>query len=135
MKPYRITRISVRFYETNCTKDGWVNLLWCIFEKVAKKNKIEVTGPKKAKFWHFFRVIFQKTMFFHSCDLSFNFFLHFSKKCAREYRPFRFICLSWILCSSNFLGGTSPRWCSWGSPVGMLKMSKSRRKQGKTGYL
>ena len=45
------------------------------FREDCKKVKIEVTGPKKAKFLDVFRAIYQKkTILLRSCDFIFNFF-------------------------------------------------------------
>ena len=40
-----------------------VNILWRIFEKIAKKVKIEVTGTKKSSFWLICLKTFHKSTF------------------------------------------------------------------------
>ena len=59
-------------------------------------------------------------MFFSSCHLILNCFALFSKK--RQSKPTLPINLSFIkFCvARNFLGRTSPRWCSRGSPGGWI---------------
>ena len=55
---------------------GRVDILWCIFEKNAKKLN-EVTGNEKNWFWS---KNIQKIHFFWSCYFNFNVFAVFSKK-------------------------------------------------------
>ena len=60
---------------------GRVNILKRIFEKIAKKVKIEVTGTKKRSFWLFYTKTFHKTTFLGPVA-SILTFLQFSQKCA-----------------------------------------------------
>jgi hypothetical protein len=54
-------RASQNFIKDKMT--GRVNILKRIFEKIAKKVKIEVTGTKKRSFWLFYLKTFHKTTF------------------------------------------------------------------------
>ena len=100
-------RYSAHFWE-NCKKD--------------KKNWSNRT--QKSRFVESFQIINQRTTFFCSCDLIFNFFfLQFFQKCTKYIDPSGCFVFYEILCSSNFLGRTSPRCCSRGSPGGWIKIS------------
>ena len=58
-----------------------------------------------------------------SCDFIFNFFAFFSKMSQSiSPLPVIFFFFYEILCSSNFLGLTSPRCCSQGFPGGWIKI-------------
>ena len=67
------------------------------FEKIEKKVKIEVTGPKKEQILEHFQINLPKTTFFGHVT-SLITILQFSQKCARVNWPFRSFSLLW-----NFL--------------------------------
>ena len=58
-----------------------------------QKIKIEVTVPKKEQLFTVFGEIGKKKYVFSILRLHFQRFLHFSQKCARQYRPFRSLCI------------------------------------------
>ena len=90
------------------------------FAKIAKK----VTSPKK-QFFNVFRVIYRKRRFSVPVT-SFWTFAIFSKKLV--YRPLQSFCLLWNFVYLELFGGTSPRWCSRGSPGGWIEKNWKKLK-------
>ena len=58
-----------------------VDIVWRILEKISKKVKIEVKGPKDAHIFEHFQIHIQKITFFGPVTTFFN-ILQFSQKCA-----------------------------------------------------
>ena len=91
-------------------------------KKLQKKLKLK-SQDQKSKFLKRLQTNKPKRIFSHSCDFILNFFAFFTKNLIEFIDLFGHFVFYEILCSSNFLCGTSPRSCSWGSPSGWFKIS------------
>ena len=95
---------------------GRVDIVWRIFKKTAKKLKLKSQDPKKYFFFNVFISIKQKISFSVPVTSLLNFW-NFLQKAPVYIDPSGHFVFYEILCSSNFLGRTSPGCYSWGSQV------------------
>jgi hypothetical protein len=74
--------------------NGRVDILWRIYEKIAKKLKMKSQEQKKRRFWLIYLKNVHKSTFLGPVT-SILTFLQFSQKCVRLYGPFSSLRLLW----------------------------------------